>query len=363
MGFIGGAFLTFIFLAFKSERGDKIRKVAVGLAAALFLLVAVFLMIKDLPAVRQNSVLGRFSTLSVSEFRNQGRYYVWPMAWQGFLERPIFGWGQEGFNFVFNKYYDPEMYNQELWFDRTHNSVLDWLVASGLVGALSYLSIFGALLYYIFKPKQDFLSRGDQAVFLGLISAYFFHNLFVFDQIGSYILFFTVLAYVHSHAPEPELSWWDKLSARLKDFVEREKWRPVIEASILIVLLLALYTVNFLPWKYNKNIIAVLMVSAQGGNGNLETYQKPFSSYGMWFSESLEHVSQAAIGIASNPNTSSELKQNIFETVDKAFKRHIEKVPNDSPEERRAFSIEFAKKYAMRLLYIPKDNRQMEVLV
>jgi len=44
-------------------------------------------------------------------------------------------------------------------------------------------------------------------------------------------------------------------------------------------------------------------------------------------------------------------------------KEFVEKVPNDSPEERRRFSVEFAKKNAMRLLFIPSGNRQIRVLV
>jgi hypothetical protein len=51
------------------------------------------------------------------------------MALKGIAERPVLGWGQENFNYVFNKYYNPQMFGQEEWFDRTHNVVLDWLIA------------------------------------------------------------------------------------------------------------------------------------------------------------------------------------------------------------------------------------------
>ena len=69
------------------------------------------------------------------------------MAIKGFIEKPILGWGQEGFNFVFNKYYDPRMYTQEPWFDRAHNTYLDWLIVGGALGLLSYLAII--FLFYI----------------------------------------------------------------------------------------------------------------------------------------------------------------------------------------------------------------------
>ncbi|PIS14510.1 hypothetical protein COT64_02195 [Candidatus Shapirobacteria bacterium CG09_land_8_20_14_0_10_39_12] len=41
----------------------------------------------------------------------------------------------------------------------------------------------------------------------------------------------------------------------------------------------------------------------------------------------------------------------------------IKKCPNESTEERKQFSIEFAKKYKMRLLFIPTGQKQIETLV
>ena len=67
---------------------------------------------------------------------------IWNISWQGVKERPILGWGQDNFSFVFTKYYNPQMYAQEPWFDRSHNVFLDWLVAAGVVGLIAYLYLF-----------------------------------------------------------------------------------------------------------------------------------------------------------------------------------------------------------------------------
>lgn len=329
LGFIGGAFIAFIFLVFKSEKGDpttlklrgasKIRKVAgVGLLS-LVIFVGLFMAVRNTTFVRNDYVLSRFASLSFSEIKTQGRYFVWPMAIKGFIEKPILGWGQEGFNFVFNKYYDPRMYTQEPWFDRAHNTYLDWLIAGGALGLLSYLAIIFSLLYYLFKSAE--LEKKDKAIILGLISAYLFNNLFVFDQTSSYILFFTILAFVHFNAPEAK---------KIKIFSDSEKWRPMIEASVLIFTIALIYFVIYLPWQQNKNLLAVLKLNNQGKMGTIEVYAKPLSGYGMGFSESLEHISQTAIGVASNPNAPVELKQKLFDVVDGAFKKHIKKVPNDA---------------------------------
>ena len=117
---------------------------------------------------------------------------------------------------------------------------------------------------------------------------------------------------------------------KIKIFSDSEKWRPMIEASVLIFTIALIYFVIYLPWQQNKNLLAVLKLNNQGKMGTIEVYAKPLSGYGMGFSESLEHISQTAIGVASNPNAPVELKQKTFDVVDGAFKKHIKKVPNDA---------------------------------
>jgi tetratricopeptide (TPR) repeat protein len=163
--------------------------------ASLVVLAGLFVAVKNTSFVTNSPVLGRFSNLSFEQIKSQGRYYIWPMAVEGIKERPLLGWGQENFNYTFNKLYNPAMYNQEQWFDRAHNIILDWGIAGGLLGLLSYLSIFVALLYSIWK-KAPF-SYMEKSILTGLVAGYFFQNLFVFDNIASYILFFSLLAFIH----------------------------------------------------------------------------------------------------------------------------------------------------------------------
>jgi O-antigen ligase len=211
LGFIGGALITVGIIAWKERAYPKVRKIALGLGLSVVLLIAIFIGVKNTSFVQKSPVLSRFATLSLSEIKTQGRYFVWPMAIEGFKERPLLGWGQENFNYVFNKNYNPLMYAQEQWFDRTHNVVLDWLIAGGILGFLSYLSLYGALLYFMWK-KSDF-SLEEKAVFTGFIAAYFFHNFFVFDNLISYIIFFYLLAYVHGRTVHQSV--WERLTTRV----------------------------------------------------------------------------------------------------------------------------------------------------
>ena len=142
-------------------------------------------------------MLTRFAGISMTEGTTESRLTIWKMSWQGFKEKPVFGWGQENFNLVFNKYYEPILYKQEPWFDRAHNVFFDRLTTNGIFGLLSYIGLLGAALYYLWaKRKNTGLSVEDSAMFGSMFLAYFFNNLFVFDNLISLILFATFLAYV-----------------------------------------------------------------------------------------------------------------------------------------------------------------------
>lgn len=360
LGLLGGAVITFLFLLFKDKSAQggpasggvaAVRKVALGGLLGLVVFVGLFIAVKDNSLVRENPVLSRFASLSFEEIKTQGRYYVWPMAWKGFLERPVLGWGQEGFNFVFNKYYVPEMWSQEPWFDRAHSTPLDWLIAGGALGALTYLSIFAMAAYYLFRSDEH-LSQKEKAIILGLLSGYFFNNLFVFDQIGSYILFFLVLAYLHSHAPESKFSLWDKVATKLESKLGTGQ-KPVAEALIVIAVVVASYFSVYAPWQQNKDLLAVLALSNQGKIGEIADYKKPLRS-GTGFAESLEYVSQTAAAIA-NSDAPMEFKQQLFQVVDESFQKHIAKVPTDL--RYRLFYSGFLSKYG----WYGKALEQLEV--
>ncbi len=185
-----------------------IKKVSIATLVALILVVGLLGINKNSDFVKSSSLLERFSSLitldikSVLATQGESRTLLWGMSWNGVKERPLLGWGQDNFPFVFAKYYDPKMYAQEQWFDRTHNVFFDWLIAAGFIGLLSYLGLFVVLLYVLWK--KTVLNKNnivydvlEKSVLTGLLVAYFVHNFFIFDNLASYILFFVLLAYVN----------------------------------------------------------------------------------------------------------------------------------------------------------------------
>jgi len=76
-----------------------------------------------------------------------------------------------------------------------HDQFLDWLIAGGLPAFLLYLSFFVLAAMMIWRSE---LSVPEQGLLFGLLAAYGFNNLTVFDDIMSSVYFFLILAFVHS---------------------------------------------------------------------------------------------------------------------------------------------------------------------
>jgi O-antigen ligase len=327
LGIMGGAFIAFVYLAMKANKGEKIRKVAAGFIIALVIGAGAFWAVKDTAFVNRSPVLSRFSNLSFAEIQSQGRYFVWPMAWKAFLEKPVLGWGQEGFNYAFNKYYDSRMHEQEQWFDRTHNIVLDWLINAGLLGLLTYVGVFVSLIYSIRKAGEKF-SKEERAILYGLLFAYVFHNMFVFDQIGSYIMFFSLLAYVHSQTLREFPGMLDRIYQKIKNSFATESMKPIGDAAIAIAGVVVLYLVVYIPWRENVRIIEALRAAASETVAPIAVYTNALNN-NISLAETLDHVPTAVVAAASKPEATEEFKQSAVEATTEAFKRHLARAPYD----------------------------------
>lgn len=322
LGFIGGALITVGIIAWKERAHPKVRKIALGLGLSVLMLIAIFIGIKNTSFVQNSPVLSRFATLSFSEMKTQGRYFVWPMAIEGFKERPILGWGQENFNYVFNKNYNPLMYGQEQWFDRTHNVVLDWLIAGGMLGFLSYLSLYGALLYFMWK-KSDF-SLEEKAIFTGFLAAYFFHNFFVFDNLISYIIFFSLLAYVHGRTVHQGI--WERLTTRV---VSKDTFTYLALPVSAIVLVGMIYFVNVSAIATSQNIIRAISPQDEGPGKNLEFFRKAFAYNSFGSSEALEQLVPATSQILQ-AQVDDKVKQDFYTFTVEQVEAKVKQAPHDA---------------------------------
>ena len=101
LGTIGGLFISWILIAILSSN-KKSKLAHISLLAGIAVIITGFLFLKTTNFVKTSPVLSRFAGISLTEGTTESRLTIWKMSWRGFKEKPIFGWGQENFNLVFN---------------------------------------------------------------------------------------------------------------------------------------------------------------------------------------------------------------------------------------------------------------------
>lgn len=248
IGLISAALLSLtIYAVFAKKEASTSRLISVALIGLIVLTGVTLWINRDKPFIQNNEVLRRMTSISVEQFKGEGRSFVWPMALKGWTQRPILGWGQENFNYIFNANYHPKMWGQEQWFDRAHSVFLDWLVASGIVGFISYLSLYIILLWIIWKSH---VSLAAKSALTGLVVGYAVHNIFVFDNLASYVCFFALLGLGASLSAGKEIAAEKSLS---KDAIEY-----IVAPIVIVLLVIAGYFVNVATIQANRGLIAAL---------------------------------------------------------------------------------------------------------
>ncbi len=268
LGLIGGVMLALtLYAIFGKGESKKKRYISAGIVIAIILIGAIFWMNRKAEFIQRSPILGRLATISWSDASNQARQYIWPAALNGAMERPILGWGQENFNYIFNANYNPKMWSQEQWFDRAHSVFLDWLVASGFLGLIAYLALYGLFLVVLWKSS---LGITEKSVLTGLLAGYFVHNLFVFDNLASYIMFFAFLGLVNSLRENKPMRIMGQNPVRV-DAVEY-----IVAPIAIIILVGVVYFFNVRPMQANTKLISGLMACG-GSNPDITLFKKALS--------------------------------------------------------------------------------------
>ncbi len=326
LGLIGGVLLASLLVALFEKEEKNLKKISWGVIGAVFILIVGFFFIRNTEFVKTSPVLNRFATISINETKTQARAYVWPMAIEGFKERPILGWGQESFNYVFNKHYNPAMFNHEPWFDRTHNVFLDWLIASGILGLLGYLSLYGFGLYALWK-KSD-MTFAEKAVLIGLFSAYVFHNFFVFDNLVSYLLFVIFLAFLHFDTAK---DFPERVSLPFRSFTNLGNIGfSMVSIIVIATTVWGIYAINGKAISANTTLInAINGDNKLSVTDRLKTFQKAID-YGSFGNQEIrEQLFQSMNSVSQVDSVSSQDKEAFYQYTKSQYEEMIKEAPND----------------------------------
>jgi len=320
LGLLVGIFVSlcaYSILGKKEPR--KWRIISGSIIGCIFIIFIIFILNRNSPFVQRTYTLNRLASISWNDTSNQARQYIWAIALKGIAQHPILGWGQENFNYVFNSNYNPAMYAQEQWFDRAHNSYLDWFIASGLIGLLIYLGFYVLFLIYVWKSQLNIIQK---SIFTGLLVAHAVHALFIFDTLADYIFFFAMLGFVNQFSLRP---------VRIADRVIRVDVINNILAPVVILLCVGvLYVFNVRVFQANMHMTKAVR-SCTGSDLDGMSFQKALDINTRVATQIIrEQLFSCATILIANPQISALTKVTFFNLVQAQTEAQIAITPADA---------------------------------
>ena len=325
LGLVGGSIAAVSYIALFGRSVPQLRKYSVWGILSIIIIGLSFIAIKDSSFIQENKSLSRIANINLQEDL-EVRMTIWGMAWEGVKERPLLGWGQGNFNYVFNEQYDPFLYNQEQWFDRVHNIFFDWLIAGGFLGFIAYFSIMAALIFYLFiepviMKKESKFTVLERAVLIGLLVGYLMHNFVVFDNIISYIFYGSMIGLIHARVAKP--------IKKIEGFTMSKQMVTQFATPIVIIIAgFSIYFINSSGIQAADDMIDALV--APSIPARLEAFHSAITRDSFANQEVVEQLAQQAMNIGRNPNIAQQDKENMIQRSELELLKLADEKPGDA---------------------------------
>lgn len=321
LAWIGGIFLAFLIYAFLEPSKKYLRISVLSILLAIVLFGSLIFGLKDSAFVQNSLTLRRLSEISVSTGSVKARFVNWGIAWEAVKEKPLLGYGQGGYEYIFDQNYNPEIWDQEKFFDRVHNIIFDWLVAGGFLGLISYLSILFVIGYYLWK-KDSVFSNEEKAVLTAMVLGYFVHVFFVFDNLTSYLIMFLIFAYVHH-----------KVSKSIGIFETVNFSKGVITTVIVLIIAgtpFLVWAVNADSYIQNRLLVKGLKISdVENLDDNLNYFKEALNKRTFGEQETLIQLSSLSNRVAESPEPNDSIKKEFYDFTEQELLRYLEKTSYD----------------------------------
>lgn len=259
---------TALFFIFTTRKTYRARLGLVIGSCCLCIIGIIFFLAQDSTVNQNNITLQRLHTLSISNIRNESRYYLWTIAWQSFKDHPLLGWGQENFYYAYYQHYQPELYNEnEGYNDRAHNFFLDQLVTGGIVGLIAYVLLFSTVFYMLWGHlgRKNF-SRAEQCLITGFFIAYFINNSFTFDTMVTYLPVYTIFAFIQNTSY--------KTASDLQQENTSRKGLPFAYILIIGATIFGIYYLNVRAWITTRNFTTGLTLFPQNAATSYQIFSE-----------------------------------------------------------------------------------------
>lgn len=316
LGFVVG--LGVMGLLYFKHAGKKL-KIGIAIGLLLIPLSGLFLFSqRNSEWLKNYSTFHRIANINLKDLTTIDRINTYVTSWHAYTDRPLFGYGPENYRYGFNKYYNPDLHEQ--WFDRAHNVIFDYLNLGGPLALLFYLSMLAAAVYYLWQARRDdyFLS----VLLIGLVSAYFFQNLFVFDSLNTYLpLLVTMAMSGWLYLRNQNHSWQLSNSIRA--------WQMPLVAAGVIFVILSNYFIVIKPARANLIAIEAFRHTQADPAKSLELFEQAIAMNTYGSREIMLQMNNFASAIVRDQNQTVEFRQKVFNTNRRYALAHLEKDPAD----------------------------------
>lgn len=343
-GAIIGLFISILFFFFLLglfHKHQVWRRVAL-IVSGLLILIVIGIFSQYRTAWFQSSFL---RNLTSQKATFQTRLLSWKSAAKDFQHHPIFGTGFGNYAVTFDRYFDPKFLNyarSETYFDRAHNNLIDITSTTGLVGLLSYLSIFVAAIIYLwqkFKQGGAYIGTGEESALrnleiilvASLLLAYFIQNLAVFDSYVTYIGLMITLGFIVSLRQETGEEDGAETEVAATSFKLNKNWEWWLLITLLIVFYIFTNYFNVRPWRMFQGVISGYgLIANQQFAAGVIAYQEALVG------TPLDHDARVTFVnlVSSNPGAleafSKEQGEAILEYAISLAQKNIDTNPGDS---------------------------------
>ena len=259
--------ITFVLYFAIKDRDVFIRKfnarwLAIVALALIFAFGAFFYLTRTKEMWKQVPGLNRFARENVLTGLDDRRW-VWQSTFSAFAERPVLGWGPENFPIPFDKYYNPQHYGSDSWFDRAHSIYLEYLSYGGVLLFASYIALWIAFMWELFKRRST-LTPLSMALFIAFAVAYLMQGVSAFEVLPLYAMLFAFWAFVLRMTHDNHVKDGQNEPGRLKaetGTVSAGAVQYAVLSVAAMVVITSLYFANYLPLR--KNLLLLRAASTR----------------------------------------------------------------------------------------------------
>ena len=265
---VGFTVLGFVWFLRYFHQSKTVRRIFIFAVVSLGILTSLLFLNRERLSSSRNYLIRRVVSVFNVESALAGRLFIWEAIAKGWEEKPILGWGLETSAYPFDKYRDVgttksmASYSANMIFDRPHNKILEVASDVGVVGVMSYLFLFSATFYLIFKHRGRW-GPVPSLVLSSLFVAYFVQNLGTFDTISSYLIFFLLLGFVNSNFAEVEEEVFKKKKKGSRSESKLSALLQELAIKSMAVLLILLPVVTFYVFNFRLSQINLEITQTQ----------------------------------------------------------------------------------------------------